>query len=236
MAGNQRISDLPENTNPDNQTWIETINLNENDPNLQNQKINFENVYDTEKHVQNTDQYLDFGGFNQISAVSLVSMQTVSHTKDFDTFLDKAGANEVTAANAADAVAKKHVQNTDTFLDQGGQNQVTAQNVATTVNTTQVFFWLESNDPTTNGFMDISLDNAGKRTVDFNNNNVYLVDMSPLLLSLAVGRYLVITFDGGHCIGAISSAPINNGTYVRININTMSADDNFVGIGQLTII
>lgn len=236
MAGNQRISDLPENTNPDNQTWIETINLNENDPNLQNQKINFENVYDTEKHVQNTDQYLDFGGFNQISAVSLVSMQTVSHTKDFDTFLDKAGANEVTAANAADAVAKKHVQNTDTFLDSGGQYSVSAQNIAFLVNTVQPFYWLHAGDALSTGFMHISTDNAGQRAVDLNYSNTYNINMSALLLDLVVGRWIVITFDGGYYIGSINTTPIDFTTFVRLVITTMVTDDNFSGIGQLTII
>ena len=38
------------------------------------------------------------------------------HSQDTDDYLDKGGSNEVTAANAKDAVAKKHTQNADTNL------------------------------------------------------------------------------------------------------------------------
>jgi len=46
------------------------------------------------------------------------------HTQGTDQALDTGGANEVTAANAKDAVTKKHTQNTDQYLDFGGANQV----------------------------------------------------------------------------------------------------------------
>lgn len=45
------------------------------------------------------------GGLTHLSVADAVSKK---HTQDSDQYLDEGGANEVTAANAADAVSKKH--------------------------------------------------------------------------------------------------------------------------------
>jgi len=57
------------------------------------------------------------------------------HVQDTDNKLDDGGANEVTAANAKDAVDKKHTQGTDLGLDTGGSNPITAATAKTHVDT-----------------------------------------------------------------------------------------------------
>jgi hypothetical protein len=232
----EKITAMTELVSGDSFTWFECVDLNETDPLLQNKKMKYDNIYDSNAHVQNTDQYLDFGGANQISAGTLVGMLSMAHDQNTDIMLDEFGANKVTAADAADAVAKKHVQNTDTFLDSGGQYSVSAQNIAFLVNTVQPFYWLHAGDALSTGFMHISTDNAGQRAVDLNYSNTYNINMSALLLDLVVGRWIVITFDGGYYIGSINTTPIDFTTFVRLVITTMVTDDNFSGIGQLTII
>lgn len=67
----------------------------------------------TKKHTQNTDQYLDFGGANQVAVGDVkdaVSKKHIHSNKDLlDTYTQ-------TEANLADAVTKRHTQGTDTTL------------------------------------------------------------------------------------------------------------------------
>lgn len=63
-------------------------------------------------------------GFIQKKA--LLSAFPEKHTQGTDQGLDTGGANAVTAADAADAVTKKHSQGTDLGLDTGGTNPITA--------------------------------------------------------------------------------------------------------------
>lgn len=65
----------------------------------------------TKKHTQNTDQYLDFGGANQVSALQAKTAYTNNHTHSNKTLLDTYTQSET---DLADAVSKKHTQNTDT--------------------------------------------------------------------------------------------------------------------------
>lgn len=67
----------------------------------------------TKKHTQNTDQYLDYGGANQISASQAKTAYTNNHTHSNKALLDTYTQTE---ANLADAVSKKHAQGTDTTL------------------------------------------------------------------------------------------------------------------------
>jgi len=60
------------------------------------------------RHTQGTDQALDTGGGNEVTAANAKDAVSKKHTQNSDTFLDEGNANEVTAANAADAVTKKH--------------------------------------------------------------------------------------------------------------------------------
>lgn len=59
----------------------------------------------------------------------LAGAVTNSHVQGTDQFLDEGGANEVTAADAKDAVDKKHTQGTDLGLDTGGTNPITAATI-----------------------------------------------------------------------------------------------------------
>ena len=65
------------------------------------------------KHTQNTDQYLDLGGANQVSAVDVKDAVTKKHTHINKALLDTYTQTET---NLADAVNKKHSQGTDTTL------------------------------------------------------------------------------------------------------------------------
>ena len=65
MADDKKITEMTEMAQPNSETWLEVVDLTESDPSLQNKKIKAENV-DPEAHVQDTDQYLDKGGNNQV--------------------------------------------------------------------------------------------------------------------------------------------------------------------------
>jgi len=67
-------------------------------------------------HTQNTDQYLDYGGANQVSASEVKNAVAKAHTQNTDQYLDYGGANQVSASEVKNAVAKAHTQNTDTAL------------------------------------------------------------------------------------------------------------------------
>ena len=75
--------------------------------------INLVKADDPTVHTQNTDQYLDQGGVNQVSVVDVkdaVSKKHIHSNKDLlDTYTQ-------TEANLADAVTKRHTQGTDTTL------------------------------------------------------------------------------------------------------------------------
>lgn len=67
----------------------------------------------TKKHTQNTDQYLDQGGTNQVSAADVKDSVVKKHEHTNKELLD---SYTQTNANLADAVSKKHTQGTDTTL------------------------------------------------------------------------------------------------------------------------
>jgi len=83
-------------------------------------------------HSQDTDQYLDFGGDNQVAVADAKDAVTKKHSQDTDadlddtfeaTFVKKADTvnvlSDITSAGAdiEDAVTKKHSQDTDADLD-----------------------------------------------------------------------------------------------------------------------
>ena len=67
----------------------------------------------TKKHTQNTDQYLDQNGANQVSAADVKDAVTKKHEHTNKALLDTYTQTE---NNLADAVVKKHSQGTDTTL------------------------------------------------------------------------------------------------------------------------
>ena len=77
----------------------------------------------SKKHTQGTDQYLDYGGANEVSAIDAKDAVDKKHSHANKALLDTYTQSEV---NLADAVTKKHEQNKDQYLDQGGANQVSA--------------------------------------------------------------------------------------------------------------
>lgn len=113
----------------------------------------------SKKHTAGTDQGLDTGGANAVTAAdvklavtakhsnSLDHSNASDHTQGTDQGLDTGGANAVTAANVKSAVdlkhsnsldhantldhsnAADHTQGTDTGLDSGGTNPVTAATI-----------------------------------------------------------------------------------------------------------
>ena len=58
------------------------------------------------------------------------------HTQGTDQYLDYGGTNQVAVADAKDAVDKRHNQNTDTELDHGGANNVTAADIVSHIGST----------------------------------------------------------------------------------------------------
>lgn len=66
MAGDKKISELSQQSTLNSVSWFETIDLTETDPNLQNKRVNDATMG---LHVQNTDQFLDEGGVNQVQVV-----------------------------------------------------------------------------------------------------------------------------------------------------------------------
>jgi hypothetical protein len=107
----------------------------------------------SKRHAAGTDQGLDTGGANAVTAAdvklavtakhsnSLDHSNASDHTAGTDQGLDTGGANAVTAANVKSAVdlkhsnsldhsnAADHTQGTDTGLDTGGTNPVTAATI-----------------------------------------------------------------------------------------------------------
>lgn len=79
-----------------------------------------------EKHTQGTDQALDTGGGNEVTAANAKDAVDKKHTQGTDQYLDQGGGNQVSVADAKDAVDKKHTQGTDLGLDTGGSNPITA--------------------------------------------------------------------------------------------------------------
>lgn len=65
------------------------------------------------KHEKDKDQYLDYGGANQVSASQAKSAYSQSHAHSNKALLD---TYDQTNANLSDAVTKKHSQGTDTTL------------------------------------------------------------------------------------------------------------------------
>jgi len=235
MAGNKKITQLTELSTLDAVSWFEVLDLNETDPNLQNKKYRGDKIADPNSHVQNTDQYLDFGGFNQISAASLVNMQTASHDHDTDTYLDKGQANEVTAANAKLAVDRMHDQDTDTYLAKGTADEVTAYNINLVVNTTPMLWWL-TGDPTSTAQMLIGADSAGERVVQLNITALNSVIAQELLESVAAGRYIMFSFPNGHWVAEMKTGFALVSNWVQVVGITKSIDADFTGFGKLTII
>ncbi len=80
-------------------------------------------------HVQNTDQYVDYGGPNQSSAAQVKDTVTKKHTAGTDQYLDYGGSNEVAVGLVKDAAAKRHTAGIDQYLDYGGPNQVAASSL-----------------------------------------------------------------------------------------------------------
>ena len=79
----------------------------------------------TKKHTQGTDQGLDTGGANAVTATQAkagYTHSTVSHAPSDAVALATVKAD----SDVADAISKKHSQNTDTKLDNGGANEVSA--------------------------------------------------------------------------------------------------------------
>jgi len=68
------------------------------------------------KHTQNTDQYLDYGGPNQVAVADAKDAVDKKHQQNTDQYLDYGGPNQVAVADAKDAVDKRHVQNTDHII------------------------------------------------------------------------------------------------------------------------
>ena len=65
------------------------------------------------KHTQNTDQYLDQGGANQVAVADVKDAVTKKHSHSNLPLLETYTQTET---NLADAVSKKHTQGTDTTL------------------------------------------------------------------------------------------------------------------------
>ncbi|MBA7575686.1 hypothetical protein ES708_17519 [subsurface metagenome] len=102
----------------------------------------------TKKHTQDTDQYLDYGGANQVAVADAKDAVTKKHSQNTDTDLDatfeatfvkKADTvnvlSDITSAGAdiEDAVTKKHTQNTDTAA--GGEWDFGANTAGFTIQT-----------------------------------------------------------------------------------------------------
>ena len=196
----KKTTQLSELVTGDAAVWIEVVDLNEVDPTLQNKKMKYTNVTPLNDHVQNTDTYLDFGGSFQISAATLVGMDAIAHQANSDTFLDELGANPVSAVNAADAVTKKHTQQTDYYLDFGGSDQVAADELADLVAAAARplnFGWVVGT-PSSTAEMELTVDSGGLRWWRFNPLAQDGILTSDALYSLAVGRYVSLTFPSGH--------------------------------------
>jgi len=67
----------------------------------------------SKKHTQNTDQYLDQGGANQVAVADAKDAVTKKHSHNNFSLLETYTQTET---NLADAVSKKHAQGTDTTL------------------------------------------------------------------------------------------------------------------------
>ena len=76
----------------------------------------------SKKHDQNTDQYLDFGGANQVAVADVKDAVTKKHTQNTDQYLDFGGANQVAVADVKDAVTKKHKITISTANPSGGSS------------------------------------------------------------------------------------------------------------------
>ncbi len=91
---------FPENPNP-GETFFNTSD---------NKMYLWNNTQWIEVHPKDKDQYLDYGGANQVSASQAKSAYSQSHAHSNKALLD---TYNQTNANLSDAVTKKHSQNTD---------------------------------------------------------------------------------------------------------------------------
>jgi len=109
---------------------------------------------------------------------------TKKHAQGTDQALDTGGANEVTAANAKDAVTKKHAQGTDQGLDTGGANAVTAANCKTAYDHSQdntqahSDYLINNGNDTTSGVLKTTADQESADTEYFA-NILYGTDADP---------------------------------------------------------
>lgn len=235
MAGDKKVTEMTELVTATANTWVEVIDLDEANPDLQNKKMKQSNVsLDAKSHDQNTDQYIDAGGLYEVAAADIHGSFIRQHWKDEDTYLDKGQANEVTAANAKLAVDKMHNVNEDTILDDGGANEITAFTLNIVANRMITWAWIVGNETLT-GQMSIGADVAGKRSVYLNKTAVSGIDMELLLESLAINRFLSFSFPSGHYIGEIASTPSDQTTHILITTDTRSEVGSWSGYGILTI-
>ncbi|MCK9571071.1 complement C1q domain-containing protein [Candidatus Pacearchaeota archaeon] len=78
-------------------------------------------------HVSGTDQYLDHGGANEVSAANAKLVVTAKHTQGTDLGLDTGGTNPVTAAMLKLVFAKAN-RNTDQSIGAGAVTGIVANN------------------------------------------------------------------------------------------------------------
>lgn len=79
----------------------------------------------SKRHTQGTDQGLDTGGANAVTAAQAKAGYT--HSQIVHAPSDAVSLSTVKAdSDVADTISKKHIQNTDTKLDEGGANEISA--------------------------------------------------------------------------------------------------------------
>ena len=178
------------------------------------------------EHAQGTDQYLDYGGTNQVAAADAKDAVDKRHTQNTDTELDSGGANNVTAAQIVshiDSTSNPH----NVTKDQVGLSNV--NNIKDNLNASAA---PTTSDDETEGY------SIGSRWLDTANNKVYVA--LDVTTNNAIWANLTASGSGGSSTfldlsDTPSSYSGNAGKYLLVNSNENAiVFDTPAGGGDMT--
>ena len=177
-------------------------------------------------HIQNTDQFLDFGGGNQISAAEANAKLDDAPSDSKEYARKDGGWVEVTTGSSGIPEApndgntysrqneswvniqadldKSHDQNTDTFLDFGGANQISAAEAVAKLDNV-----VEDTSPELGG----NLETAGNNITSTSNDLSIATTGGNLTLGTTSGNLLIQASSGSVALTSTSFVSINGLKY-----------------------
>lgn len=175
----------------------------------------------SKKHSQGTDQGLDTGGANAVTAAQAKAGYTHSTTSHAPS--DAVSLTTVKAdSDVSSAISSKHTQNTDQYLDYGGENQVGVSDVKTAVTNNHTHSNKSTLDNTQEAFT-----TALKNHLDGIEANADVTDATNVASAIvgATGKDTPIDADSFGLINSAASNALNNLTWANVKVTLKSYFD-----------